>query len=718
MYMNFNLKSKYKPSGDQPQAIELLTKGIEADINHQTLLGVTGSGKTFTMASVIQNVQKPTLIISHNKTLAAQLYGEFKTYFPDNAVSYFVSYYDYYQPEAYVPKRDMYIEKEADINESIERYRSSATQSLLTRKDVVIVASVSCIYGLGNPQDYMDLSRKIVVNENYSRNKLIRHLGDLQYERSEYDFYSGQFRVRGDTIDVYTAADETAVRVEFFGNEVEALKVINPVSGEVLDTPKEITIFPAKQFVTPYEALIAAIPQIENDLKERIKFFKKQGRDLEAHRIEQRVNYDIEMLRETGYCSGIENYSRYIENRKPGSPPSTLLDYYPDDWLLFFDESHMTIPQIRGMYNGDRARKEILVDYGFRLTSALDNRPLQFAEFKKRINQAVYVSATPSEYEIKKSQNSPPKADHADRHASQPLAGNLKSQNLGGIIEQLIRPTGLLDPRIEIRPSETDKKETLVKELESNNLKRQANVLKKRKCLNQIDDLIGEIKSVTSSGNRALVTTLTKRMAEDLSAYLKDIGIKVQYLHSEIDTVERVEILRDLRLGKYDVVVGINLLREGLDLPEVALVAILDADKEGFLRSDVSLIQTIGRAARHKDGYVIMYADKVTGSMKRAVLETKRRRKVQEKYNEKHNITPTSITKEIKDQLERLDDKQDEKKTDEDLHKRVESFPALNPKERKKLLNDLEVQMLLYSDMLEFEKAAELRDLIKDLKGK
>jgi excinuclease ABC subunit B len=697
----FNLKSQYKPSGDQPQAIDLLTEGIKSDARHQTLLGVTGSGKTFTMASVIQNIQKPTLIISHNKTLAAQLYGEFKSFFPDNAVSYFVSYYDYYQPEAYVPKRDMYIEKEADINESIERYRSAATQSLLTRRDVIIVASVSCIYGLGNPQDYMDLSRRIVVNENYSRNKLIRHLGDLQYERSEYDFYSGQFRVRGDTIDVYTAADETAVRVEFFGDEVESVKIINPISGEVLDTPEEITIFPAKQFVTPYEALINAIPVIEKDLKQRIKFFKKEGRDLEAHRIEQRVNYDIEMLRETGYCSGIENYSRYIENRKPGSPPSTLLDYYPDDWLLFIDESHMTIPQIRGMYNGDRARKEILVDYGFRLPSALDNRPLKFEEFCKRLNWAVYVSATPSEYEIRKSKRL-----------------ESKTQKSGGIIEQLIRPTGLLDPTIEVRPSESEKKERLLSSLKDEKLENQIKALENRKCLNQIDDLITEIKKVTSNGNRALVTTLTKRMAEDLAAYLKDIGVRVQYLHSEVDTVERVEILRDLRLGKYDVVVGINLLREGLDLPEVALVAILDADKEGFLRSDVSLVQTAGRAARHEKGYVVMYADSVTGSMKKAILETERRRSIQEDHNKKHNIKPTSIKKEIRDQLERIEEKGEEKKVDEDLFKRSESFAALSPKDKKKLLNDLELQMLLFSDMLEFEKAAELRDLINDLKGK
>jgi excinuclease ABC subunit B len=702
----FKLKSKYKPSGDQPQAIDLLTKGLKADVKHQTLLGVTGSGKTFTMASVIQNIQKPTLVISHNKTLAAQLYSEFKEFFPDNAVSYFVSYYDYYQPEAYIPKRDLYIEKETEINENIERYRSAATQALLTRRDVIIVASVSCIYGLGNPQDYMSLSRHLKIGESYNRNKFLRHLGDLQYERSEYDFYNGQFRVRGDTVDIYTAADETAVRVEFFGDEIESIKVINPVTGEISGSPDEITIFPAKHFVTPYEALLAAIPEIEKELKTRIKFFKKAGKDLEAHRIEQRVNYDIEMLRETGYCSGIENYSRFIENRPMGSPPSTLLDYYPDDWLLFIDESHMTIPQIRGMFNGDRARKEILVEYGFRLPSALDNRPLKFEEFSKREDQVIYTSATPNEYEMNLSKQSVSK-----RSFELPKGHSV-------IVEQLIRPTGLLDPYVEIRPTEADKKEQLLKELKRARVDYQYDKLKDYDCVNQIDDLIAEIKKTTDKGQRVLVTTLTKRMAEDLASYLSEIKIKVQYLHSEIDTVERVEILRDLRLGKYDVVVGINLLREGLDLPEVSLVAILDADKEGFLRSDVSLIQTMGRAARHEEGHVIMYADSVTGSMEKAIKETERRLKVQEEYNKKHGIKPKSIKKEIRDQLERIADKEErEKELPKGLEKRIEAYPAMSPREKKKLLNDLEVQMLVFSDMLEFEKAAELRDKIKELKS-
>lgn len=698
MTNRFDLKSKYKPAGDQPKAIKFLTKGIQAGMKHQTLLGVTGSGKTFTMASVIQNVQKPALIISHNKTLAAQLYSEFKEFFPDNAVSYFVSYYDFYQPEAYVPKRDLYIEKEADVNESIERYRSAATQALLTRKDVIIVASVSCIYGLGNPEDYMSLSRTLKLGESYSRNKFIRHLGDLQYERSEYDFYTKMFRVRGDTIDVYTAADESAVRVEFFGDTIDSIKIINPVSGEILDSPEEFTIFPAKHFVTPYDALKETIPDIEQELKQRVKFYKSRGKDLEAHRIEQRVNYDIEMLRETGYCSGIENYSRFIENRPKGSPPSTLLDYYPDDWLLFIDESHMTVPQIRGMSSGDHARKSVLVEYGFRLPSALDNRPLRFDEFNKRVNQVVYTSATPSEYEIE-------------------LSKNRKTgiRNYNGIVEQLIRPTGLLDPTIEVRPSEAKKKQELLSALKETEFIKQTEMLQHKGCGNQIDDLIVEIKNTTSKGQRVLVTTLTKRMAEDLSSYLAEIGIKVQYLHSEIDTVERVEILRDLRAGKYDVIVGINLLREGLDLPEVSLVAILDADKEGFLRSEVSLIQTMGRASRHKEGRVIMYADSVTKSMRKAIRETERRRKIQADFNKEHSIKPQSIRKEIKDQLERVV-KEDEKILPKTLEKRIETYAVMSPKEKKKLINDLEVQMLVYADMMEFEKAAELRDKIKDLK--
>jgi excinuclease ABC subunit B len=699
----FNLKSKFYPSGDQPQAIDLLSKGIESGIKHQTLLGVTGSGKTFTISSVIQNVQKPVLVLAHNKTLAAQLFGEFKEFFPNNAVEYFVSYYDYYQPEAYIPKRDMYIEKDADINESIERYRSAATQALLSRKDVIIVASVSCIYGLGNPEDYMTLSRHLQQGISYSRDKFLRHLGDLQYERSEYDFYSGMFRVRGDTVDIFTAADETAVRVEFFGDEIEALKIINPITGEILGTPEKITIFPAKHFVTPYEALIAAIPDIEAERDERVKFFIESSKDIEAHRLKQRVNYDIEMLRETGYCSGIENYSRFIERRKPGTPPSTLLDYYPDDWLLFIDESHMTIPQVRGMYNGDRARKETLVDYGFRLPSALDNRPLQFQEFNHRINKVVYMSATPKEYELNLSRQSSSKRGIKSR------------KEYHGIVEQLIRPTGLLDPIIHIRPTEANHKKYLLKALKENGFEDLASELNETECVNQVDDLIKQVRIVVEEGQRVIVTTLTKRMAEDLSSYLSEINISVHYLHSEIDTVERVEILRDLRLGKYDVVVGINLLREGLDLPEVSLVAILDADKEGFLRSDTSLIQTIGRAARHEKGKVFLYADKITGSMKRSIKETLRRREIQDDHNKKHKLTPKSIKKEVKDQLQRIESEEKEI-ISESLENRVESFPALSKKERRRLRKDLEVQMMIYSESLEFEKAAEIRDILKEIK--
>ena len=695
----FKLKSKFDPAGDQPNAIEKITQGIKEDFKDQTLLGVTGSGKTFTMASVIENVQKPTLIISHNKTLAAQLYSEFKTFFPDNGVHYFVSYYDYYQPEAYVPRRDLFIEKETDINEEIERYRNAATQALLSREDVIIVASVSCIYGLGNPEDYLSLSRNLEIQKSYNREKFLRHLGDLQYERSEYDFYPGLYRVRGDTIDIYTAADNFAVRVEFFGDVIDSIKIINPISGEIESTPKKLTIFPAKHFVTPYEALIEAIPDIEKELKERIRFFKDNNDEVKAQRIEQRARYDIEMLQETGYCSGIENYSRFIEKRAPGSAPSTLLDYYPDDWLLIIDESHMTIPQIRGMHNGDRARKKTLVEHGFRLPSALDNRPLKFQEFRKRINQSVYTSATPSDFEIKQSK-----------------AAALKSDISTGVVEQIIRPTGLLDPMVYIRPTEEEKKDDLITDLRKNKMKFQLEQLLKIEVGNQIDDVIAEVQKTIKKGQRSLITTLTKRMAEDLASYLSEINIKVQYLHSEIDTVERVEILRDLRLGKYDVVVGVNLLREGLDLPEVSSIFILDSDKEGFLRSEVSLIQTTGRAARHSEGRVIMYADKVTGSMKNAIEETERRREIQSEYNKKHNIRPKSIQKDITDQLERKEKK--EETVMEDFGKRIESFSVLSPRERKKLLEELEVQMLIYSDMLEFEKAAEIRDNIDRLKGK
>jgi len=696
---SFKLISKFKPSGDQPQAIDLLTKGLEKKMKYQTLLGVTGSGKTYTMASVIENVNKPTLIISHNKTLAAQLFSEFKTFFPENSVCYFVSYYDYYQPEAYVPKKDLFIEKETDINEDIERYRSASTQALLSRKDVIIVASVSCIYGLGNPDDYSQLSVNIKKGELYNREKLIRHLSDLQYQRSEYDFYNGLYRVRGDTIDIFTATENNTVRIEFFGDNIENIKIINTISGEILFSPETIQIFPAKHYVTQYDALMDSIPRIETELKERIDYFKRNNRLLEAQRIEQRVRYDIEMLTETGYCSGIENYSRFIDNREPGVPPSTLIDYFPDDFLLFIDESHMTVSQIRGMYNGDRARKETLVEYGFRLPSALDNRPLKYEEFNKLLNQTIFVSATPSEYELS---------------LSQKQSIEYKSP---AVIEQIIRPTGLLDPIIKVFPQEGSKLEKLKQNLKKENLNNQIKYLENYQNINQIDDLLIRVKNVIAKKQRVLITTLTKRLAEDLSSYLKELKIKVNYLHSEIDTVERVEILRDLRLGKYDVVVGINLLREGIDLPEVSLVIILDADKEGFLRSEVSLIQTIGRSSRNVDAEVIMYAENITKSMKNAIVETERRRKIQEDYNTKNNITPRTIQKEIVSQLERSQVK-DEVIKDKTLEEKINSYKILSKKERKLILEELRVQMLLYSDMMEFEKAAEIRDIINNLKSK
>ncbi|MBN1915627.1 excinuclease ABC subunit UvrB [Candidatus Dojkabacteria bacterium] len=700
----FILKTKLKPAGDQPQAIDFLTNGIESGAESQTLLGVTGSGKTFTMANVIERTQKPTLVLAHNKTLAAQLFSEFREYFPDNAVRYFVSYYDYYQPEAYVAKRDLYIEKEADINEDIERYRSAATQALLTRKDTIIVASVSCIYGLGNPEDYLSLSRTIENGLEYNREKLLRHLADLQYERSEYEFYNGMYRIRGDSIDIYTASEETAVRLEFFGNKIEVIKIINPLSGEILDKPKSYTIFPAKQYVTAFEALKLAIPKIRKDLEAEVKSFRSKGKELEAQRLDQRVNYDLEMLEETGYVAGIENYSRYIERRPIGSPPSTLLDYFPDDYLMFIDESHITVPQVRGMYKGDRSRKESLVEYGFRLKAALDNRPLKFVEFNSKLNQTIYVSATPSDYEKQLSLQSIKK-----------LKGLYKYT---GIAEQVVRPTGLLDPVIDIRPTESSNFCNIKKIVQENGYF-DFNILnRKESSLNQIDDLTDEIQKTIKKGQRVLVTTLTKRMAEDLSAFLKEIKIKVQYIHSDIDAIERVDILRDLRLGKYDVLVGINLLREGLDLPEVSLVAILDADKEGFLRSDVSLIQTMGRAARHQDGKVIMYADKITGSMKRAIDEVRRRRKTQKEYNKTHGIVPKTIQKEIKDQLTATD-KHEEIKGDvtvTSLKKRAESYKAMTAIEKNALTEEIKVQMSIFADLLEFEKAAEMRDLLNNIK--
>ena len=651
--MRFTLKSSYKPTGDQPAAIEQLVNGIEKGDKEQVLLGVTGSGKTYTMANIIERTQKPTLVICHNKTLAAQLYEEFKNFFPDNAVHYFVSYFDYYQPEAYVPRSDTYIEKDSDINEEIDRMRHAATDALLTRRDTIIVASVSCIYGIGSPSDYASLSIKISVHERKVRDKFIRQLTDIQYQRNDIDFHRGTFRVRGEVIDVFPAAEEIAYRVEFFGDEIESITKMDALTGELLAKPNSITIFPSSHYVTPQDKLKLALVKIERELEERVAYFEKEGKLLEAQRLKQRTNFDIEMLQETGFVKGIENYSRYLTDRESGEQPATLLDYYPDDFLMLIDESHMTMPQIRGMFNGDRARKEVLVDYGFRLPSALDNRPLTFSEFERHINQAIYVSATPAEYELSRS----------------PVPA-----------QQVIRPTGLLDPKIDVRPIE-----------------------------HQVDDLIAEIREVVAKHQRVLVTTLTKRMSEDLTEYLLELGMKVAYLHSEVDTLDRSDILRDLRMGVYDVLVGINLLREGLDLPEVSLVAILDADKEGFLRSESALVQTIGRAARHEEGRVIMYADVMTKSLVAAITETNRRRAIQEAHNKKHGITPTGVSKAMSKGLERLQPKEEKPKID------IRKIPK---DELGKVLKDIERQMHLASANLEFEKAAELRDLMSEIKLK
>lgn len=650
----FVLRSDYKPTGDQPSAIAQLTDQLEKNIKEQVLLGVTGSGKTFTMANVIQNVQKPTLVLSHNKTLAAQLYNEFKKFFPDNAVHYFVSYFDYYQPEAYIPRSDTYIEKDSQINEEIDRLRHAATDSLLSRRDVIIVASVSCIYGIGSVEDYDGLAVSVKRGERRVRDKLLRHLTDIQYQRNDIDFHRGTFRVRGDVVDIFPASEEVAYRVEFFGDEIERITKLDPLTGEVLGNLGQLKVFPSSHYVTPQDKLKVAMGKIERELEERLHLFKSNGQLLEAQRLQQRTNFDLEMLQETGFVKGIENYSRYLTNREPGEQPATLLDYFPDDYLMFVDESHMTMPQIRGMYNGDRARKEVLVEHGFRLPSALDNRPLTFTEFEKHVNKVVYVSATPAEYELTRS--------------PEPA-------------QQVIRPTGLIDPKIDVRPIE-----------------------------GQIDDLIHEIRETIKKRQRVLVTTLTKRMSEDLTEYLKEINIKVTYLHSDVDTLDRTDILRDLRLGTYDVVVGINLLREGLDLPEVSLVAILDADKEGFLRSEQALIQTVGRAARHVEGRVIMYADHITKSMKKTIDETDRRREIQVAYNTKHGITPTGITKDV------------EKGMRPDLPeeaKRVKLNLSKIPKdEYGHLIKDLSAQMDLAAANLEFEKAAEIRDIINDIKKK
>jgi len=648
----FKLVSDYQPQGDQPSAIAQLTDGLNKGEKNQVLLGVTGSGKTFTMANLIQNTQKPTLVLSHNKTLAAQLYNEFRMFFPDNAVHYFVSYFDYYQPEAYMPRTDTYIEKDSDINEEIDRLRHAATAALLSRRDVIIVASVSCIYGIGSVEDYDNLALRIATGERRLRDKLLRQLTDIQYRRNDIDFHRSTFRVRGDVVDIFPAGEETAYRLDFFGDELERITQINPLTGEIEKTLDKLTVFPGSHYVTPQEKLLRALEQIKMETEERLAWFRAHDKLLEAQRLEQRVKFDIEMLEQTGFVKGIENYSRYLTNREPGEQPATLMDYFPDDYMLIVDESHMTIPQVRGMYHGDRARKEVLVEHGFRLPSALDNRPLTFSEFERHMNQVVYVSATPAEYELTRS--------------PEPA-------------RQIIRPTGLLDPMLEVRPVD-----------------------------GQVDDLIAEIRKTVEKKQRVLVTTLTKRMAEDLSEYLQELNIKVQYIHSEVDTLDRTDILRDLRLGVYDVLVGINLLREGLDLPEVSLVAILDADKEGFLRSEQALIQTVGRAARHQEGRVIMYADRITGSMQRTIDVTNARRLVQEEYNIKHGVTPTSISREVSEMLPR-EAKEEAPKID------LKKIPK---EEYKHMIRDLTAQMDLASANLQFEKAAELRDLINEIKTK
>ena len=651
----FRLETNYQPTGDQPKAIAQLIEGLEKEEREQTLLGVTGSGKTFTMANIIQDRQVPTLVMAHNKTLAAQLYSEFKAFFPDNEVHYFVSYFDYYQPEAYIASSDTYIEKDSKINDEIDRLRHAATTALLTRRDVIIVASVSCIYGIGSPDDYAEMSISVTVGERRQQDKFVRLLTDIQYQRNDIDFHRGTFRVKGDVVDVFPAGSDVAYRIEFFGDDVDRITRIDPLTGEILGEPKQINIFPSSHYVTPKQKLERAIENIKKEFDERVTWFEKNNKLLEAQRLAQRTKYDIEMLEETGFVKGIENYSRYLTNREPGEQPATLLDYFPDDFLMLIDESHMTIPQVRGMYNGDRARKEVLVEHGFRLPSAMDNRPLRFDEFEHHINKVIYVSATPGEYEISRS--------------PEPA-------------QQVIRPTGLLDPHIDVRKTD-----------------------------GQIDDLIAEIRERTSAGQRILVTTLTKRMAEDLSQYLIDLDIKTAYIHSDIDTLERGDILKDLRSGVFDVLVGINLLREGLDLPEVSLVAIMDADKEGFLRSESALIQTIGRAARHENGTVIMYADRITDSMRRAIDETNRRRAIQEAYNTEHGITPTSVAKEIGEGLRAIIPMKDDKKPKLDLKK-------IPKDEYQSLVKDLTGQMELASANLEFEKAAELRDLIAEIRSK
>ncbi len=653
----FKLVSKYTPQGDQPEAIKQIVQGLKDGQKHQTLLGATGTGKTFTISNVIKEVNRPTLVIAHNKTLAGQLYSEFKEFFPDNAVEYFVSYYDYYQPEAYVPQTDTFIEKDSSINDEIDKLRHSATSALFERRDVVIIASVSCIYGLGSPEEYKELVLSLRTGMEMERNQLLHRLVDIQYERNDIAFQRGTFRVRGDVVEIIPASkDERCIRVEFFGDEIERIREVDALTGEIMGDRDHVAIFPRSHFVTREEKMRVAIENIEAELEVRLEELKSANKLLEAQRLEQRTRYDLEMMREMGFCSGVENYSRHLTLRPPGSTPYTLLDFFPEDLLIVIDESHVTLPQIRGMYNGDQARKSVLVEHGFRLPSALDNRPLMFDEFEKHVNQIIYVSATPGPYEL----------EHTPK-----------------MVEQIIRPTGLLDPIIDVRPIE-----------------------------GQIDDLIGEIQDRVKRNERVLITTLTKKMSEDLTDYLKEIGIKVQYLHSEVKTLERIEIIRELRLGTYDVLVGINLLREGIDIPEVSLVAILDADKEGFLRSERSLIQTIGRAARNSNGYVIMYADRMTNSMELAISETKRRRSIQEEYNRKHGITPMTIQKEIRDAIRATYAAEDQEE-----YKASTKISKLNKKEREKLIANMEKEMKEAAKALNFERAAELRDLILELKA-
>ena len=668
MSKKFDLVSKYKPAGDQPRAIKEIVDGLNDGLLNQTLLGVTGSGKTFTMANIIKEVQRPAIVMAHNKTLAAQLYGEFKEYFPNNAVEYFVSYYDYYQPEAYVPTTDIYIEKDASINEHIEQMRLSATKAIMERRDVVIVASVSAIYGLGDPQSYLQMVLHLDRGDEVDQRTLLRRLAELQYQRNEVEFKRSMYRVRGDVIDVFPAdSEKEALRIELFGNEIDALKLFDPLTGEILREVPRITIYPKSHYVTSRDKVLQAIEFIKEELVQRLDYLRKENKLVEAQRLEERTKYDIEMLKELGFCSGIENYSRFLSDRQPGEPPPTLYEYLPQDALVFIDESHVSLPQLGGMYRGDRSRKQTLVDYGFRLPVALDNRPLRFDEWEKLSGQRIFLSATPAKYEL---------------------------ENSGNITELVARPTGLTDPQVEIRPA-----------------------------THQVDDLQEEINQIVSKGNRVLVTTLTKRMAEDLTEYLDENGTKVRYLHSDIDTVERVEIIRDLRLGAFDVLVGINLLREGLDIPEVALVAILDADKEGFLRSESSLIQTIGRAARHLEGKAILYADKITGSMERAIEETNRRREIQENFNKENSIKPIGIKKSIGDIMEGARSIKGKSKTRRKLDKLgaidfdpIESFD--NPDKVKKEIIRLEDQMYKYAKNLEFEQAASYRDRVEELKDK